>query len=234
MKNKQTIMIILVMFSFLITIFPTTIADENELSITAPASVYEFDEFIVTILDNNTGLPVEGANVTMENVGKKITDENGNVTFETPYILSDTNYTLNATKEGYLSDEKTISVIDVKKLYIGAPKSATVGRAFKVTGGGDDGNSFGITIIIKDASGTEIISKITEGPDVVKFTILKEGTYTIHATCNGYTDADPHEITLRDYSGRYLDYRFFFLILIIVIPILIIAIILLRRKKKEK
>ncbi len=196
----------------------------------SPSSVNEGEQFTVTVKRESDDELVNNADVTVIGLGTVNTGDDGSGTavFTAPSDLSsDRDYTITVTADGYAADPviPTVRVVNVPKIYINAPATGTVGTAFKVTAGGDDGNSFGMTVTIKDASGTEIDSKTTAGPDGVKFTISKAGTYTIEATGDGYAPADTKEIKLTKVDTPGFE-------LLTLIAAIGVAFILLRRRRK--
>jgi|GEM_PF-5438834 len=101
------------------------------LSITAPSTVYENQEFTVHVFANNQ--PVPGAWVSFSafpNMAKQ-TNSDGIVNFWAPEVDADTVYTITASKIGYSSATASITVIN-QQLVIQAPSSVIENQEFTV------------------------------------------------------------------------------------------------------
>lgn len=62
-----------------------------------------------TVTDYSTGLPIQGANVTLTPSGlSRVTDDNGNYRFDE---LDDQQYTLTVQKSGYQPNRKTVMAV---------------------------------------------------------------------------------------------------------------------------
>jgi len=195
-----------------------------ELSVSVPAQVDEGDDFTVTVTEETSGDPVEGATVTVTGIGSGTTLADGTVDFTAPMITSDRTLTITATKGGYAPDTaKSITVVNRPMLFINAPKKGVKGESFTVEAGGDDGNNNGITVTIKDSSGTTV----EEGTTVngkVSFTIGEKGTYTISATKTDYEPATDVTIEIKEGTPGFE--------LLTLIVALGVAFILIRRRRQ--
>ena len=81
----------------------------DSLVIDIPATVNEGEDFQVTI--TSEGSTIEGATVTF-NGDSFLTDSDGIVTLTAPFADSDTSYSITASKTGYQSAVKSITVMD--------------------------------------------------------------------------------------------------------------------------
>jgi len=199
-----------------------------QLSIEVSTSqVLEGDTFSVTVTDHN-GDAVEGAKVTVVGYQSATTGSDGKATFTAPTVSSDTTYIIKATKAGYAQDPDTmqIKVVNVPVIYISAPTSITLGKAFKVEVGADNGNNNGISIVIKDTNGN-VVATATSVNGIVTITIKNKGTYTIDASKTGYKDADTLTIKITEEG---VTPGFELLTLIIALGV---AFILLKRRRQR-
>lgn len=80
-----------------------------ELVISSDNAVYEGEIFTVTVSSQDA--PISGVLVGF-NDNESSTNLDGKVTFYAPYVDSKTYFTITASKGGYISDSKTISVLD--------------------------------------------------------------------------------------------------------------------------
>jgi len=197
------------------------------LVITAPAQVYEDDEFEVTVKDE-TGTPVENAQVTI-NGNTKTTNAEGKVTFTLSVAgnLNSMQYTITAKKAGYRSAEKSIVVINVPQLYIYVKPSGVIKSGQKVTVGvtSDTGQVYGVKVTVtKD--GEKIFEGTVTSPDGVTFpapTVKEKTTFTITVEKDGYKSATA-QITIE--PGGIPGFE-----LVTLIAAIGIAFILLRRRR---
>lgn len=87
-------------------------ADPNQLSIQAPKEVPEHYSFQIIVTAGNN--PIPGAIVTVSWLATGfITDKNGAVTLMSPWVDHDTQFTIMASKKGYLSGKALITVINL-------------------------------------------------------------------------------------------------------------------------
>jgi len=191
----------------------------------SPDTVDEGADFIVTVTEDSSGEAVNGATVTINGIGTGTTDSNGEVTFTAPSVTSDRSYTIKASKTGYApeTDTITIFVTNIPNLYINAPETVTSGETFTVVAGGDDGNSFGITVTFNGET------KTTAGPSGITFkapSVNKDTDYTITATKTGYTDATPFTVTVKKKGTPGFE-------LLTLIAAIGVAFILLRRRRNK-
>jgi hypothetical protein len=203
------------------TVDTVLIATNWMIDLSVPAQAYEREDFTITVTEQTSGDPVEGATVEVQSIGTAETDANGEATFTAPEVTSDRSLDVSATAPGYAPDkDKNIVIINIPKIYISAPKEAAAGQAFKVKAGGDDGNNNGISVTLTGAGKTYTETTVN---GEATFTVEKEGKYTITAQKSDYADADPVKITIKPGSPG-----FELLTLIVAIGI---AFILLRRRR---
>ncbi len=82
---------------------------DPELSVSAPVSVLEGEGFDVTV--TSEGSAVSGASVSF--VGESlVTDDSGIVSFTAPMVDTRTDFSVVASKSGFVSDSSTVSVLD--------------------------------------------------------------------------------------------------------------------------
>lgn len=191
------------------------------ITVSAP-SVYEGDTFTVYAKDSSEQLITAEVSVLFNGTTTKTTT--GSLDLTAPLVGTTLDYTIVASAPGYTTDHTSIKVINKPMIFMSAPTSANAKESFTVTAGGDDGNSYGILITIKDSSGTTVASGTTAGPSGLSFS-LDKGTYNITATKDGYTAATPVTITITEKPTP----GFELLTLIIAIGV---AFILLRRRRK--
>lgn len=206
------------------TVDTVLIATNWVLDVSAPAQVNEREDFDVTVTEEDSEDPVEGATVEVQGIGTATTDASGVATFTAPEITSDRTLMISATADGYAPDaDKNIVVINQPKLYMSLPTEITADEQFIVTAGGDDGNNNGITVTIT-YNNNEVASGITVNGEVAfKVKEPKEGKYSIKATKADYIDSDT--ITFKISPGSP---GFELLTLIVAIGV---AFILLRRRR---
>ncbi len=182
-------------------------------------TVNEGDTFIVTA--KSGGVVITDSTVTMEFAGTTLTTTDGTVEFTAPSVQDSVNYMVQATADGYTSDDATIKVLNVRKLVIVITSTeVSGGSAFDVTIADDAGSPvIGATITINQktyktgAQGTTTITAPGE-----------QGDYIITATFPGYTDADPYTITIK--AGQIPGFE-----LLTLIAAIGVAFILLRRRR---
>ena len=82
---------------------------DPELSIVCPVSVYESESFDVTVTSDDE--PVSGVSVSFAGAILE-TDSSGLVSFVSPSVGTKTDYSVVASKQGYVSDSTIVSVFD--------------------------------------------------------------------------------------------------------------------------
>jgi parallel beta-helix repeat protein len=149
-----------------------------QLAINAPSHVTENTSFQVNVTAN--GMPIENAQVEFIDQ-TKYTDGSGSVTYKAPIVDQDTEYSIEASYEGYISATQTITVLNQEP-------DSNKGWIFGLV---CDDSRF----LLKDASicviiveeDTGVTSKCTltneDGQYVLSVTA---GTYTVEASKNGY------------------------------------------------
>lgn len=105
--------------TFWITVFLNDSGQTQEaLTISAPSSVNENQSFDITVFTAG-GLPVENVRITVGwNGHAYYTNSEGAVTIIAPEVIQDTEYILNASKEGYLPNEAEITVLNQETITI--------------------------------------------------------------------------------------------------------------------
>jgi len=194
-------------------------AARKTMKIYADPTVNEGDTFIVTA--KSGGVVITDTTVTMEFAGTTLTTTDGTVEFIAPSVQDAVNYDVQATADGYTTDDTTIKVLNLRKLVIVITSTdVSGGSAFDVTIADDAGNSvIGVTITVNQktyTTGAQGTATIT-APE-------KQGDYIITATFPGYTDADPYTITIK--AGQIPGFE-----LLTLIAAIGVAFILLRRRR---
>jgi len=204
-----------------------TAASRKTMTLSHEPSVDEGDAFTVTALYN--GEPITDATVTITFAGDAWTTTTGVVEITAPSDLDESfDWPVVANAEGYTLDVTSlIRVINKPNIYITVTETTwTSGSKYVVKAGADNGNSYGITVTLTDASGGTT-TLVTAGPDGVTFTaptVTKETTYTLSATKTTYTPAT--EVTITVKPGGIPGFE-----LITLIAAIGVAFILLRRRR---
>jgi len=201
-------------------------AARKTMTITTDPSIEEGGTFIVSAKDANGAL-ITDATVNILFNGVTETTTTGTLELTAPAVPESLDYRIEATAEGYTNDDTTIKVINKPKLFVKAPSKVAADESFTVTAGGDDGNSYGITITIySDAACTTPVSGKTDttaGPSGVSFKLSK-GTYYIKATKDNYEASAVAEITITEAATPGFE-------LLTLIIALGVAFILFRRRR---
>ena len=198
-------------------------AARKTMTITTDPSVEEGGTFTVSAKDANQDL-ITDATVNILFNGVTTSTITGTLELTAPAVPVSLDYRIEATAEGYTSDDAIIKVINKPKLFAKAPSKGTKDESFTVTAGGDDGNSYGITITITDANGNTVKTATTVGPSGVSFTISNTGTYTITATKDNYAPSDAVTIKIEAPTPGFE--------LLTLIIALGVAYILLKRRRR--
>jgi len=133
---------------------------EPQLVIHAPSSVYEGSYFGVEIIADNQTVP--GASVVF-NGEVKITSSNGSVSFTAPEVSQDMSFIIYASKEGYISVNATIIIMNIPEpqLVIHAPSSVYEGSYFGVEIIADNQTVSGASVVfngtVLDINNTPVI-----------------------------------------------------------------------------
>jgi|GEM_PF-1620877 len=206
-----------------------TSATRKTMTLSHAPSVDEGDEFTVTALYN--GEPITDTTVTISFAGDDWTTTTGIVEITAPSDLEESyDWPLVANAEGYTMDVTSlIRVINKPNIYLTITETTwTSGSKYVVKAGADNGNSYGITVILTDASGVTT-TLVTAGPDGVTFTapkVTKDTTYTISAEKAGYVFDPTTAVTITVKPGGIPGFE-----LITLIAAIGVAFILLRRRR---
>ena len=92
-----------------ISILDSSNPAQGQLIIDSPQYVLELDNFLITIASNS--IPVSDVIVNFSGLSV-LTDSNGEATLTAPSVTDDTKYFISAEKNGYLSDENEVTVLD--------------------------------------------------------------------------------------------------------------------------
>jgi hypothetical protein len=153
--------------------------------------------FTIKVAIEGGGTPGENVSIIIPGIGTELTDLSGEADFTAPEVESDTNFTITAEKEGYLTDTGYINVINKPQLSIQAPETVLEEELFTVTIiNEEDGTPIeGVTV---EFIGVE--TKTTNGSGEVNFTtplVESDTTFTITAEKEGYKNANPVEILVK-------------------------------------
>jgi hypothetical protein len=202
----------------LITDKVLTITSLQPLTITVSKSpIYEGETLTVKILSGTS--PVSDVSVTIGEETAK-TDANGEVTFTIPDPGVDSAiYTITAQKNGYISAEKSITIIKKWQITIVGPASIEAGTSFTITAIAKGQPLSGATITYDSKTVT------TDGEGKAKITAPStKGNYTITAT---FGDYKPGTFTITVNPAKSPGFELITLIIAIGV-----ALILIKRRRK--
>lgn len=150
---NHIIMLLGIILFLNIFLFSTTTADVGErLQLNAPDEVIEGEYFLVSALDPedfvNDSPYLVNVNIAFNGEPYTITedDENREITILAPLVSGNTDYDIIATKTGYISDEKTIIVINKRLVVTPQDFIIDADKSFYVTVTDQSG------VVITDAS----------------------------------------------------------------------------------
>ena len=199
------------------------VINKEQLSIVVENIVNEAETFNVTIKDA-ANIPIQGSTVVF-NADQKLTDSSGNVAFVAPNVKSDTFYSIEATKNGYLPASASIEVINVdvsngvssKTLHICVAPHVIKNEEFTVTiRDENDYPVYNVRVTFMDTS------LHTDFMGVVEFTapdVSWDTRQSILVTKSGYESSSTNILIINNEGFQY------WFILIAVVIILIIGII---------
>lgn len=204
-----------------------TSATRKTMTLSHAPSVDEGDTFTVTALYNSE--PITDTKVTITFNGFDWTTTTGVVDITAPADLEESyDWPLVANAEGYTLDVTSlIRVINKPNLYLTITETTWKSGTKYVVKPYADNGAYGITVLLKDASGVTVDSQMA-GPDGATFTapeVKAKTTYTITATKTGYVSSEPVEITIEPAGIPGFE-------LITLIAAIGVAFILLRRRRK--
>jgi len=210
-------------------IVPTKVVVTSwELVIDAPVKVNEGSEFTVTLTEIGGSITADMENVDVELAGveTKKTNADGQVTFTAPAVSSDMAYTLTATKEGYVSDTASVTIINIPQLTASLkPTTAKRGAKVVVTVSKDDATPAVNALVAVEGSTTEYH---TDGSGQVTITApSKDGTYIVTASFGAFQDGTA-TLTVKGETPSTPGFE-----LLTLIAALGVAFILLRRRRKK-
>ena len=195
---------------------------QKSLTITVSKSpIYEGETLTVTVKSGTT--PIEGASIQF-GTSTYTTDSNGEATITVPDPkVESAIYIIIAEKSGYITAEKSITLLKKYEITIIGPSTApATGETFTVTILAKGAALAGATVTIEGDTYTKTYTSSGDG----KLTITapsKEGDYTITAT---YEDLEEGTITIKIKAGGIPGFEL--LTLIVAIGV---AFILLRRRR---
>ena len=232
----------LLIFSLLILslILPRVLCVEGEnLQIQSVDEVLEGEFFTVSVLDpeysgNETPFLID---VTIMFNGRvyqiTIDDEDGEKTLLAPLVNQDTNFIINASKNGYNSTNKTIKVLNYPKLEIIPLDGWTVdaGQKFSIKINDDQGNSVvGAVVAIAEFGNSDI----TDGEGIATLIAPtdKETIYII-AQKDGYAESERKlEVNIiPPWWEQFFQSSYFPIVIGALILIVVIIFVSFRQKK---
>jgi len=103
----------------------------SQLTINAPADVVKGENFLIAVVQGINQTPVEGAEVSMDNVSIGLTGSQGTVTYAANLTGE---HTLTAKKEGFNSATKSITIASsIKVVELKLPEQAYAGKEMKIS-----------------------------------------------------------------------------------------------------
>jgi len=173
----------------------------NQLIIDAPSSVYEGESFVVVVTADD--MPIRDALVVFLNE-KYYTGPNGSAKFIAPMVEHTCNYSITASKTGYLDGITWICVMNDERLQlvIHAPASVKEGEEFEVAVTAGNESVDDVCVIFRNRSYiTNMGIVYITAPQVDQDT-----TETIFAFKEGYL-SDQKPITIKDSKTLYITNR---------------------------
>jgi hypothetical protein len=192
------------------------------LYLDAPSQANENESFTVTVRNATVaGAVVAGATITFYG-NTYTTGTDGTATIPAtgiPTITANRDFTIVATKTGHAEDSATITVINVPKLSVVAPSTATTDSTFQVVVADDAGSAIiGATVTLDGTT-------YTSGANgIATLTAPSAGTYTIIASKTNFVTSDPVTITVEEKGIPGFE-------LLALIAAIGVAFILLRRRR---
>jgi hypothetical protein len=188
-------LILLVLLLCNIFIISSPVAAQGEqLIIDVVDEVYENEDFFVSVyIINNSGIPTFLIDVELVFNGDPyyITDQGSGVaTIQAPQVDEDTAYTITASKDGYASNQTTITVLNKLQLYV-TPDEHTIeaNKLFSVTVTDENENPIAdATVAIQDVFGDGAIA--TTNSEGRAWLVAPEvgGEITVMAQKDGYVE----------------------------------------------
>jgi len=197
--------------------------DQEELTIISDTLVNDSELFYITIKGSDN-LPLQDVKVTF-NFEEKLTDEDGIVSFVAPNVTSDSFYSIDASKYGFLPASTSIEVINLDSSNGSSSKKLTVCVAPHAF----ENEEF--TITIRNEQGNTVSDARVKFLDIFYYTDFKgsvtvtapdvswDTTHEIIVTKSGY-DSSPAEIIVKNSEV----FQYWYLVVAIVV-ILIIGIV---------
>lgn len=166
-----------------------------ELLISPESPIWENQNFWVRI--TSEGTPVDNVNVRFNNEFE-ITNSNGDVTFTAPSVTKTTPFDITATKEGYIGDKVTITVLNQKEqqgwIYGAVYNNSQVPiEDVSVCAMPSDSDTIS-KCAFTDQNGSYILS-------------LPVGTYTVEASKKGYETSTKYNITVEENSAIEINFQ---------------------------
>jgi len=103
----------------------------SQLTINAPADVVKGENFLVTVVQGINQTPVEGAELSLDDISMGLTGSQGTLTYAANLTGE---HTLNAKKEGFNTGTRSISIASsIRVVELNLPEEAYVGKDMKIS-----------------------------------------------------------------------------------------------------
>ncbi|MFH1102018.1 MAG: NosD domain-containing protein [Methanobacteriota archaeon] len=175
-----------------ITVINTPVTQEPVLEITAPSSVNEDTIFIITVTTQS--IPVSAVTITF-NSDQYTTNTSGGLTLLAPSVEDNTDYMITATKNGYQSAQKTITIQNL----------GVIDHNGSIDGIIYDLNDNPIKNVTICATQIDTQYCATSNDDGAYHLSLPPGIYALSASKEGYVPVTIHNVLISEGSTRYRD-----------------------------
>ncbi len=160
-------------------------SNEENIDIQVPENIKEKEDFIVSITSNIN--PVENAEVTFLDE-KYFTNSEGYVIITAPSVESDTDFLLSVSKPGYVSKQKTVTIINeftntLKDLSISITNEVIEGDSFEVYVYDDSSGVYGAVV---NFSGVSYYTDSSGFVDLVAPSVDENSSFLVTAYKSGY------------------------------------------------
>lgn len=236
-----TLPVLLVLLLCNIFIFSSPVVAQGEqLIIDVADEIYENEDFFVSVyIINNSGIPTFLVDVEIVFDGNSyyITDQgSGVVTIQAPQVDEDVEYVITASKDGYVSAEETINILNkLPKLIVTLDKyTVDANEKFSVVVKDEDENPVAdATVAIQDVFGEGTIA--TTNSEGRAWLVAPEirGEITIMAQKDGYVDGTtPLMVNIGpSFWESLLQNPYTPIVIVVIILIFAIVFVNLRQKK---
>jgi hypothetical protein len=238
-KNITIRLSIILLFTFFILFIPSVLSAEGEnLQIISVDEVNEGEFFTISVLDpeysgNETPFLID-VNINFDGIDYQITiDDDGEKRLLAPEVDQDTIFTINASKNGYNSTSKTITVLNIPKLEIVPLDGWTVDadQKFSVKIIDDQGNPVTDANVAVDKFG---VADQTDSEGIATLTAPNDReTISIIAQKDGYEESQRElEVNIiPPWWEQFVQSSYFPIIIAAIFLIIVIVFVSLKQKK---